>query len=1212
MKKLLIMLPFIVLSLSSYCQIVVMEPTEAVGADEVKIIYDATEGTASLAGATKVYMHTGVIVSGPTGESWQNVVGNWGQDDGIGEMTQVAGETDRWEFTISPSINEYYSVPDGQTVFRLGMVFRSTDGSAEGKGTPGSFAGGNVGSNGDIYIDLAVNQFVTIQSPSTDQFMVSGQSFPISAQASGPADQLEVFVDDGAGFELLKSVNNSEIILADYVATVDVALKIKVVATFGTTQEEDINEIEVKLRGQTIAAPLPVGTSDGINYSEGDETKVVLSLLAPDKDFVYVVGDFNDWQIDDDYLMQVDSNDSSRFFIEVSGLESGKSYVYQYWVEGVIKIGDPFADQVADPWNDEFIPSSVYPNLPIYDKTDFGIATVLQTGQQTYEWPASEDSWAKHDQEKLVVYELLVRDFVGSHDYKDVIDSLSYLKRLGINAIELMPIMEFEGNSSWGYNPSYYFAPDKYYGTKKDLKDFIAACHAEGIAVVLDMVLNHSFGQSPMVMMYFDSENGKPSIDNPWFNPDARHPFNVGYDFNHESQYTKDYIDKVNKYWIEEYHFDGYRFDLSKGFTQTNNPDDVGAWGQLDQSRIDILTRMADKMWETDPTAYVILEHFADQDEETILKDEGMMVWGNSNSDFRQLLAGNGSPSGDALKDASRVSYIESHDEERLVYEMIKLGRSSGTYNTKELSVALNRSKLASAFFYTLPGPKMLWQFQELGYDIDINFAGRTGEKPLPWGVDGLGYYEDEQRQKLYTTTAEIIGLTNTYATAFDEGSLTTTLSGDLRTISIAHEELSVEIMGNFSLSEQSNSISFSKTGNWYEFFTGDTLTISETSIDLIFAPGQFYFFTDQPVFATSANLVDVFKNIVTPDPSEFNSLQEVNFTLDVLAADPVGTSGLAGAANVYLYAGVVLEAGSNEVSDFVGSLDGSDLGLELTPADGEENKWEFALTPRDYFDLPAGQRIYKIAMKFRDLSGANVGANTGGDFIFFDLLPDEELNIVTVSPTEFGSTNNVTITYDAEASEPAGALVGASKVYMHSGVITVENGTSWELVVGNWGQDDGIGEMSEVPGEANKWQISITPRNYYQVPAGTAVYRLGMVFRNADGSKEGKGEGQQDIFVDVPIIDDGVPTGVDESLVSKFTTYPNPTYELFNVRLNTVSTISTALLTDLSGKKIREWRNMTPQGGEFQFGLTGLEAGVYFLTFSSGSVRYGTRIIKR
>ena len=69
-----------------------------------------------------------------------------------------------------------------------------------------------------------------------------------------------------------------------------------------------------------------------------------------------------------------------------------------------------------------------------------------------------------------MIYELLVRDFVAAHDWKTLQDTLSYLKRLGINAIEIMPFNEFEGNESWGYNPDFYFAPDKYYGTENALK----------------------------------------------------------------------------------------------------------------------------------------------------------------------------------------------------------------------------------------------------------------------------------------------------------------------------------------------------------------------------------------------------------------------------------------------------------------------------------------------------------------------------------------------------------------------------------------------------------------------------------------------------------------------------------------------------------------------------------------------------------------------
>jgi 1,4-alpha-glucan branching enzyme len=126
---------------------------------------------------------------------------------------------------------------------------------------------------------------------------------------------------------------------------------------------------------------------------------------------------------------------------------------------------------------------------------------------------------------------------------------------------------------------------------------------------------------NPYVLMYYDFDAGKPAANNPWFNQEATHPFNVFFDLNHESTYTQAYLDTVNYYWLHEYKFDGYRFDLSKGFTQKNAGGSVSAWGQYDASRIAILKRMADKIWSHTPDAYVILEHFADNDEEKELAE---------------------------------------------------------------------------------------------------------------------------------------------------------------------------------------------------------------------------------------------------------------------------------------------------------------------------------------------------------------------------------------------------------------------------------------------------------------------------------------------------------------------------------------------------------------------------------------------------------------
>ena len=119
-----------------------------------------------------------------------------------------------------------------------------------------------------------------------------------------------------------------------------------------------------------------------------------------------------------------------------------------------------------------------------------------------------------------------------------------------------------------------------------------------------------------MVRLYWDAINNRPAANSPWFNQIPKHPFNVGYDINHESQATKAFVDRVNSFWLTEYKVDGYRFDLSKGFTQKNSGDDVGLWGEYDPARISILKRMADQIWNVNENATIILEHFASNDEE--------------------------------------------------------------------------------------------------------------------------------------------------------------------------------------------------------------------------------------------------------------------------------------------------------------------------------------------------------------------------------------------------------------------------------------------------------------------------------------------------------------------------------------------------------------------------------------------------------------------
>ena len=137
----------------------------------------------------------------------------WQRDpttDGIGKMKRVPGSNTLWEITLSPSIREYYKAPNGVNIFRLSMVFRNADGSKEGKGTPGNFEGGAVASNGDIFLDLDVQNFVNIKSPESDQFVLRGGSFAINTEASNTADTIAIDINTGNGYQTLGSTTKSQ------------------------------------------------------------------------------------------------------------------------------------------------------------------------------------------------------------------------------------------------------------------------------------------------------------------------------------------------------------------------------------------------------------------------------------------------------------------------------------------------------------------------------------------------------------------------------------------------------------------------------------------------------------------------------------------------------------------------------------------------------------------------------------------------------------------------------------------------------------------------------------------------------------------------------------------------------------------------------------------------------------------------------------------
>jgi glycosidase len=600
--------------------------------------------------------------------------------------------------------------------------------------------------------------------------------------------------------------------------------------------------------------PLPVGIVDGINYISS--TSVTFCLYAPGKNSVYLIGDFNNWQVNASTLMYL-TPDSTRWWITINNLIPQKEYIFQYLVDSTIRIADPYSEKIVDPNNDQYITSAIYPNLiPYPNGKTSQIASVLQTAQTSYPWQYL--SFQKPNKSDLVIYELLIRDFLSTHKYKTLADTLSYLKTLGVNTIELMPVAEFEGNESWGYNPSFHMAPDKYYGPREDLKAFIDKAHSMGIAVVLDIVLNHVMGSSPLARLYWDSGNNRPAANNPWLNPIPKHDYNVGNDFNHESAATQYYVDRVTGFWLSQYKVDGFRFDLSKGFTQNNTLNDVAGWGHYDQSRINLLERMANKIWLVSSDAFVILEHFADNDEETVLSNFGFLIWGNLNYSYEQCSMGWsdqsdiswGSYKSRGWSQPNLITYMESHDEERMMYKNITWGNASGSYNVQDLHTALNRVKLASAFFYTIPGPKMLWQFGELGYDISINYNGRTGNKPIHWD-----YYSDSYRKDVYNVIAALTKLKR--YPAFRSSNYSLNVGGLLKTINISDPSMKVTVIGNFNVVSASVNPNFANTGKWYDYLSGDSITVTNTTNPISLAPGEFHIYTTVkiPAYSTGVNL---------------------------------------------------------------------------------------------------------------------------------------------------------------------------------------------------------------------------------------------------------------------------------------------------------------------------------------------------------------------
>jgi len=882
MKRLPVLL-FLLLGCDSalHAQLVTWSPAFPTAEDTVLITFDASKGNKGLFNyAGDVYIHTGLITNLSSGRSdWKYVPSTWNTNDPAFRMTALGNNKFQFRFD---TLKKYFNLPASEQILRIAMVFRSYNPSGdalEGKVSDLSADGGNVYI--PVYPDR--NLRIVLTKPETepryDPFLI-----PLNKQVNEEIE-VEAIASEDADIRLL--LNNNEINSATGVGQLAGSALITDAGEQTITAEATKSGTTVKYAlsffasGAVETAPLPAGTRDGINYHAGG-TSVTLVLFAPYKNTVLVIGDFNDWTESVEHTMKK-TPDGNRWWVTLSNLTPGTEYAYQYLVDGTLRIADPYAEKILDPDNDtEIRNSGVYPGLKAYPsgKTN-GIVGVLQTNKPVYNWVVQ--NFTRPRPENLLIYELLVRDFLSDHSWNSLKDTIPYLKKLGINTIELMPFNEFEGNRSWGYNPSFYFAPDKFYGTDDALKSFIDACHQNGIAVVMDMVLNHSFGQSPMVQLYFDAAQNRPSANSPWFNPIAKHPFNVGYDMNHESDAVKYFFSRVTEFWLKEYRLDGFRFDLSKGFTQKNSCStggcgtdaEVAAWSAYDASRVAIWKAYYDTLQKHAPGSFVILEHLSENSEEKELSDYGMMFWGKATDPFNEATMGyhDGGKSDFSYalytsrgwSRSNLVTYMESHDEERLMYKNLQYGNSSGTYNVKQLSVGLTRNAAAAAFFWLIPGPKMMWQFGEVGYDYSINYctdgsindACRVGDKPVRWD-----YLQNPDRLGLRNVYDSLLKLrrqplfTDTWKSSDIAVSANSTNGLKSMVVRTFNDTSSIVVVGNFGMTTQSIQVTFPRPGNWFRYMSTEVVTATGSAQAIQLNPGEFRIFLSRNLYGTNVTAV--------------------------------------------------------------------------------------------------------------------------------------------------------------------------------------------------------------------------------------------------------------------------------------------------------------------------------------------------------------------
>ncbi len=778
---------------------------------DIVITYHADEGNKALMGLAeteKVYAHTGVITSASTTDSDWKHAPTWLTNTEKYEMTYAGTNT----YTLNiGEIATYYGITDpDEVVKKLAFVFRNATGTKQGK----------TASGGDIFVTVNQPGFdATLTANSSSTVVKSGDNVTISLNSTQSAD-LTLYLNSTSSTPL-KQLSSATTLSYDYSFTAAGDYKFIGVAKSG--DETKTVELDMVCISGAQAENYPGGTPLMGARIQSDGS-VLFCIAAPQKESAVIIGSWNNYGTNSENVMKYQDYNGQRYFwTRISGLADHTDYLYYYLIDGTTGVGDPYAHLILDPNYDSYIDSSVFPNMPAYpsDYVSGVPLAIFNKNLDDYNWQVTD--FNAPEQSNLVIYELLFRDFTGTEGQakgngtvRQAIEKLDYLKNLGVNAVELLPIMEFNGNLSWGYNTNFYMAPDKTYGTPDDYKEFIDACHQRGMAVILDIVFNQSDWLHPWYQMY-------PISSNPFYNATSPHSYSVLNDWNQDNEIVQQQWYDALAYWMTAYKVDGFRFDLVKGlgdndsygatYNSSNNTwtggSDSGT-NRYNQTRVDRMKKIHEQMRKVNPNAYFINELLGEASEEIAMATDGEAGWANVNNNSCQFAMGYASDASlvrfYSPKDSNRtwgstISYAESHDEERMAYKQTQWGATGVKGDTQ---MSMRRLGSVAAQMLMCPGSHMIWQFQELGADQttkDSSGSNNTGNKKVIWS-----YLDDPDRAGLMQNYAELNHIRNHNPQLFTESAsttvnLVTTIA--TREIKLTNGSSSLNVIINPSVTEE-------------------------------------------------------------------------------------------------------------------------------------------------------------------------------------------------------------------------------------------------------------------------------------------------------------------------------------------------------------------------------------------------------------------------